>query len=111
MPSEAEEAYVNCAGEGWEEGRLNSNPTPGQVGGESLFLFLSFFFRPTPAAYGSSQASGRIGAAAAGLHPSHSHARSELHLRPTLKLAARLLNPLSEARDGTSILADTGSGS
>ena len=55
---------------------------------------LSFFegggglFRATPAAYGDSQASGRIGAVAASLHHSHSHARSELRLRPTPQLTA-----------------------
>jgi len=34
----------------------------------------------TPAAYGNSQARGGSEAAAAGLHHSHSSARSELHL-------------------------------
>ena len=59
-----------------------------------LFLaFLSFFFhfflfRAAPAANGSSWAKGWIGAAAASLHHSHSNARSELHLWPTLQLAA-----------------------
>ena len=38
-----------------------------------------FLFRATPAAYGASQARGRIGAAAAGLHHSHSRARSLTH--------------------------------
>ena len=37
-----------------------------------------------PAAYGGSQARGRIGAVATGLHQSHSNAGSELHLRPQL---------------------------
>uniref|UniRef100_A0A8D1DQ06 GINS complex subunit 2 n=1 Tax=Sus scrofa TaxID=9823 RepID=A0A8D1DQ06_PIG len=44
-------------------------------------LFLSF--RATPSAHGGSQARGRIGAVAAGLHRSHSRARSEPRLRPT----------------------------
>ena len=43
-------------------------------------------FRAAPAAYGSSQARGRIGAVAAGLY--QSHARSELRLRPTPQLRA-----------------------
>ena len=37
-------------------------------------------------AYGGSQARGLIGATAAGLCHSHSHARSQLHLRPTPQL-------------------------
>ena len=44
-----------------------------------LFVFLFLLFRATPVAYGSFQARGRIGDAAA----SHSKAKSELHLRPT----------------------------
>ena len=48
------------------------------------FLFLvSLLFRATPAACGDSQARGPIGARDAGLHHSHSHARSELRLLPT----------------------------
>ena len=39
-----------------------------------------FPFRATPKAYGSSQARDRIGAAAVGLHHSHSHMGSEPHL-------------------------------
>ena len=49
----------------------------------SLSLFFFFFFlvfRATPATYGGSQARGRLGAAAAGLHHGHSHAGSESHL-------------------------------
>ena len=37
---------------------------------------------------GGSQARGGVGAAAAGLHPSHSSAGSEPHLRPTTQLTA-----------------------
>ena len=44
-----------------------------------LFIYL-LLFKATQAAYGSSQARGRIGAAAAGRY---SHVGSELHLRPT----------------------------
>ena len=39
---------------------------------------LSFFFRAALMAYGGSQARGRIGAIAAGLHHCHSNARSEI---------------------------------
>ena len=42
------------------------------------FSFL--LFRATPAVYGSSQARGRIGAAAANLYHSHSNAGSKPHL-------------------------------
>ena len=43
--------------------------------------FFSFvFFRAVPTAHGGSQARGGIGAAAAGLHHSHSSAGSEQHL-------------------------------
>ena len=37
------------------------------------FLFFFGFFRATPTAYGGSQARGRIGAVAAGLHHSSQH--------------------------------------
>ena len=43
-----------------------------------LFFNFFFFFRSTTVAYGSSQARGRIGAKAAGLH--HSNVGSEPHL-------------------------------
>ena len=50
-------------------------------------LFFAFLlFRATPMAYGGSQARGQIGATAAGLHHSHSNARSELCLQPTPQL-------------------------
>ena len=52
-----------------------------------FYILFFFFFRAAPTAYGSSQASGRIGATAAGLHHS-----SRQHQIP---------NPLSVARDGT----------
>ena len=38
-----------------------------------FFFFLVFFFRTAPVAYGSSLARGQNGAAAAGLHHSHSN--------------------------------------
>ena len=43
-----------------------------------------------PAAYGDSQATGVIGAVAAGLYHSHSNVRSEPHLCPTPQLMAML---------------------
>ena len=46
-------------------------------------LFLFCLFRAIPMAYGSSQARGWIGTAAAGLHHSHSNARSKPQLRAT----------------------------
>ena len=42
-----------------------------------ILFFSNFIFRAVPVAYGGSQARGQIGAVAAGLHHSHSNARSE----------------------------------
>ena len=73
-----------------------------QILTKSLFLF-----RATPMAYGGSQARGQIRGTAAGLHHSHSNARSELvfnlHLSPWQR---QILNPLSKARDQTLLLMD-----
>ena len=56
-----------------------------------LFIFLFFlFFRAAPVAYGGSQARGQIRAVAAGLHHSHSKARSEPRLQLTPQLVAML---------------------
>ena len=55
-----------------------------------LFLFLVFFWGAAPTAYGASQARGLIGAVAAGLHHSHSNARSEPCLQPIPQLMAML---------------------
>ena len=61
-----------------------------------FFVFWFFVFclfavsRATTVAHGGSQARGLIGAIAAGLHHSHSHAGSEPHLRPTPQLTATL---------------------
>ena len=67
-----------------------------------------FFLRAESDTYGNSQARGRVRATTAGLHHSHSKARSKPRLQPTPQLMATLdLNPLSEARDGTRILMDT----
>ena len=54
----------------------------------SGFFFSFGFFRAVPMAYRSTQARGRYGAAAAGLHHSHSNTGSESHLRPTPQLMA-----------------------
>ena len=57
----------------------------------NLFIFLSLvLLRATPATYGGSQVRGLIGAEAAGLHHSHSNARSEPRLRPTPQLMATM---------------------
>ena len=60
------------------------------LGVVAFLLGLFFFFRASPTAYGGSQDRGLIGDIAAGLHHSHSPARSELHLRPTPQLMATL---------------------
>ena len=57
-----------------------------------LFYFILFYFslfafsRAASAAYGGSQARGRNGAVAAGLHQRHSNAGSEPRLPPTPQL-------------------------
>ena len=53
-----------------------------------IYLFTALLFMTAPAAYGGPQARGRIRATAAGLHHSHSNARSDPHLRPTPQLTA-----------------------
>jgi len=52
-----------------------------------FFVFLLFLWA-APAAYGGSQARGRIGAVATGLRQSHSNAGSEPRLQPTPQLTA-----------------------
>ena len=71
-----------------------------------LFFLFFFVFRAAPEASGSSQARGRIRAAAASLPHSHCNTRSKPCLQPTPQLMA-ILNPQNEARDGTQILMDT----
>ena len=56
-----------------------------------IYLFIYCLFAiswAAPAAYGGSQARGRIGAVAASLRKSHSNAGSEPRLRPTPQLTA-----------------------
>ena len=66
-----------------------------------LFVCVCVLFGAVPAAYGSSQARGPIGAATATRDPSHVF---KLHNSPRQH---RILNPLLEARDRTRILMDT----
>ena len=59
-----------------------------------LFVIIIFclfaFSRAAPAAYGGSQARGRIGAVATGLYQSHSNSGSTPLLQPTPQLTAML---------------------
>ena len=55
---------------------------------EKVILTFFFFFRAAPAAYGGSQAKGRVGATAAGLCHSHSNSGSEPRLQLTPQLMA-----------------------
>ena len=52
------------------------------------FFWLFAFSRAAPTAHGGSQATGRIGATAAGPRHSHSNSGSKPHLRPTPQLTA-----------------------
>ena len=74
----------------------------------AFFLFVCVFclFRAAPAAHGSSQARGRIGAIAASLHHSHRDARSQPRVQPRHHRSRQcwVLILLSEARDGTCVL-------
>ena len=54
----------------------------------SVFFMFFGLFRATPEAYGSSQARGRIGAVAAGLHHSHNNEGAKTNLWPTPQLTA-----------------------
>ena len=77
---------------GWDGSKMVQRPGVREANtvclGSFFRPFFLFLFMATPVAYGSSQAEGGIGAAAASLHHSHSHTGSEPHLRPTLQLAA-----------------------
>ena len=70
---------------------------------ELFVLFLFFFFKAAPMAYGGSWAGVELMLQLQALLHSQNSTRSELHLRPTLQLMATLwiLNTLSEARDQT----------
>ena len=67
------------------------------------YIFWGGLFRASPAVYGSSQARGQIGAAAASL------GTPDLSCICDLRCSSQqyqILNPLSEARDGTCNLID-----
>ena len=69
-----------------------------------VFVFDFFLFRAAPEEYGSSQVRGWIGVAAAGLHHSHSHAKSLTHwVRPGIEPASSwiLVGYYCWARTGT----------
>ena len=69
---------------------------------QKIILFFFFcLFGAAPVAYGGSQARDLIRAIAAGLPHSHSHTRSEPRLWHHSSGQCWILNPLSEARDGT----------
>ena len=73
---------------------------------------LFIYFRAVPKAYGISQARGRIGAAAASLHHSHSNAGSQdlsniCDLHHSSQQRRQILNPLIEAGDGTCVIMYT----
>ena len=53
---------------------------PQQLENKQYGFVLILLFRAASVAYGGSKARGRIRATAAGLHPSHRHARSEPRL-------------------------------
>ena len=55
-----------------------------------IYIYIFWLFRATSVAYGSSQARGPVGAAAAGLHHSHSNTGSELCLQSIPRLMAML---------------------
>ena len=66
------------------------------------FIFCLFAFsRTAPAAYGGSQARGRIGAAAASLCQSHSNTGSEPRLQPTPQLTTTPDPQLTEQGQGS----------
>ena len=73
------------------------------------FVFFSFLFRAAPeAAYGSSQASGQIGAATTSYTTATAtQDPSCIRNLPRSLQQRRILNPLSVARDRTHILRDT----
>ena len=74
-----------CSLEGWSQlGSLSFTfPQPCMLYMPTCLSFFLFLFRAAPVAYGGSHTSGQGGAAAAGLHHSHSNAIAEPCLRPT----------------------------
>ena len=92
---------------GWKLARRSVFYLSGGWVGFCFFFF--WLLRATPVTYGGSQPRGPIRAVAAGLHHSNSNARSEscLDLHPSSR-QCWILNPLSEARNQTSILLGAG---
>ena len=76
---------------------------------EILFYFIFLLFRAALKAYGSSQARGRMGSVATGLHqqPQQHGIRATSVTTPQL-MATWIAGPLNEARDWTHIFMDTG---
>ena len=71
---------------------------------KSVFFFFFFcLFRAAPMAHGGSQTRGRIRATVAGLHHSHSKARSQLSLQPTPRLTAMLDPSPTEQGQGSNL--------
>ena len=66
-----------------------------------LFYFIFLLFRAALAAYGGSQARGRIGAVAAGLYHSHIRFKPRLPSTPAAHGNAGSLTQRAEARDQT----------
>ena len=82
-----------------------SSPESGRQPQDICWNSFFFFFRPTPIAYGSSQARGRIRAVAATATAMWDPSRNcDLHYS---SWQHRTLNPLSKARDQTWVLMDT----
>ena len=88
-------AQIDCFGEYVDSQACGVSP-PGKTGSvpkvrNSVCVCVCvWLFRPVPTACGGSQARGPIGAAAAGLHHSHSNVGSEPRLRPAPQLMATL---------------------
>ena len=70
----------------WDDLETDASPVKFRISARNFLSFL--LFKAAPMAYGSSQARGRIGAAAASLHHSHSNAGSNSRLGPTPQLMA-----------------------
>ena len=94
----------------WLQQLPEGSGSPCCEGGKELLglfgCFKNFFLcrpRATPVAYGGSQARDGIGAADAGLHHSHNHARSEPCLQSTPQLTAMPDSQPTERGQGTNL--------
>ena len=95
--------------DGWMDGWLDEQTVLNSSSSSINFtlfyfclLFVCLFFRASPTTNGNSWARGGIGTATAGLYHSHSNARSEPHLQPTLHFTAT-----NEVRNRTHVVMDT----